>query len=253
MNTRGYYGTVRHNVKGVYQHYIGWFDAHPANLDALPPVDAGKRYVTLFGGTDAGIAAAQKSYDAGDFRWAAEVLKHVVYAEPQNTQARALLAQAFEQMGYQAESAAWRNFYLTGALELRDGPPQTGFARDRALDMLQHTPIERFLEAIAASINGPKADGLALKVNFVFSDLAQTYALAIENGVMHHKKAAADSTADASLTMTKAFFLKLMSGKAGAMDLLLSDEISITGSRIGLGRFFALIDKAPGTFPIVTR
>jgi alkyl sulfatase BDS1-like metallo-beta-lactamase superfamily hydrolase len=108
LNVHGYYGTVSHNVKAVYQHYMGWFDAHPSNLNALPPVDAGKRYVAMAGGMDKLMTAAQTAFDAGDYRWAAEVLKHAVYADPKHTAARELLARSFEQMGYVAESAPWR-------------------------------------------------------------------------------------------------------------------------------------------------
>lgn len=253
LNVRGYYGTVRHNVKAVYQHYLGWFDAHPANLDALPPVQAGKRYVALAGGADKVVAAAQQAFDAGEFRWAAEILKHAVFADPKNAQASELMARAFEQMGYMAESTPWRNFYLTGALGLRQGPPDKGIPPSALRDMLQHTPIERFLERMAASIDGAKAAGMKLRINLVFSDLNESHVLSLENGVLHHQKMAPATDANATLTLTKAFFLQMMTGQAGAKDLLLSDQTRIDGSRLDLGRFFALIEKAPGTFPVVTR
>lgn len=253
LNLRGYYGTVRHNVKAVYQHYMGWFDAHPANLDPWPPVEAGKRYVELAGGADKLLAVAQKAYDAGDFRWAAEVLKHAVYADPKNTAAKELLARSFEQLGYAAEASTWRNFYLTGALELRSGAPDKGLPLDALLDMLQHTPIERFLERMAASLIAAKAGDTELKINLVFSDLNESYVLHVKNAVLHHHKAPAAADANATLTLTKAFFLKMMTGQAGAASLLLSDQVQVSGSRIDLGRFFTLLEKAPGVFPIVTR
>ncbi len=253
LNVRGYYGTVRHNVRAVYQFYLGWFEAHPANLDALPPVDAGKRYVALAGGADKVVAAAQQAFDAGEFRWAAELLKHAVYADPQHRAASELMARCFEQMGYMAESAPWRNVYLTGALELRQGPPDKGIPSSALLDMLQHTPIERFLEAMAANLNGPKAADASLKINLVFSDLGESYVLQIGNGVLHHRQAPPAGDANATLQLTKPFFLRMLTGGAGAKDLLLSDQTKIEGSRIDLGRFFALLDKAPGNFPIVTR
>ena len=253
LNNRGYYGTLSHNIKAVYQFYLGWFDAQPSNLDSLPPVDAAKRYVELAGGMDKIIAAAQKAFDAGEFRWSAELLKHAVYAEPKNKTASELLARSFEQMGYMAESAPWRNFYLSGALELRKGPPDKGLSREKMLDMLQHTPIERFLEAMAASLNGKKAAGLNLKINLIFSDLGESYVLQIENAVLHFRQAPEAPDANASLTLTKAFFLRMMTGSAGAKDLLLSDQTRIEGSRIDLGRFFSLLDQAPGNFPLVTR
>ncbi|MGZ5215713.1 MAG: alkyl/aryl-sulfatase [Caldimonas sp.] len=253
LEVRGYYGTVRHNVKAVYQFYMGWFDAHPSNLDPLPPVEAGKRYVALAGGKDKVLAAARQAFDAGEFRWAAELLKHAVYADPKDKAASELLARTFEQLGYLAESAPWRNFYLTGALELRQGPPEKGIALDLALDMLEHTPIERFLERMAASLNGPRAEGVKLTVNLVFSDLGESWVMRVDNAVLHFEKAAPAKDANATLTLTRGFFLKMMTGGSGAKDLLLSDQTKIEGSRIDLGRFFALIDKAPGTFPIVTR
>ncbi len=253
LNVHGYYGTLRHNVKAVYQFYLGWFDANPANLDAHPPVEAGKRYVDAMGGADKVLSAAQKAYDAGDFRWAAELLKHAVYADAKNSAARELLAKSFEQMGYVTEAATWRNFYLTGALELRQGPPTQGVTAEVLLDMLQHTPIERFLEAMSASLNAGRAGDTKLKINLNFSDLNQNYVLQLEHGVLHHKRADRAADANATLTLTKAFFLQMSTGQAGAKDLLLSSQTKIDGSTIDLGRFFSFIDKAPGTFPIVTR
>jgi alkyl sulfatase BDS1-like metallo-beta-lactamase superfamily hydrolase len=253
LSVRGHYGTVRHNVKGVVQHYLGWFDAHPAHLDALPPVDAARRYVELFGGIEQTVAAAQRAFDAGEFRWAAELLKHAVYAEPRHAGARELLARCFEQMGYASEASTWRNFYLTGALELRQGPPERGIERDRGLDMLQHTPVERLLEAMAASLDGAKAEGSDLRIDLFFTDLGTSYRLWIENAVLHFRAAPPAPDAHATLRLTHPFFLRMMTGRAGALALLTSSETQIDGSRLDLGRFFSMFDQAPGTFPIVTR
>lgn len=253
LNVRGYYGTVSHNVKAVYQHYLGWYDANPANLNPLPPTEAAKRYLEMAGGIDKIIAHAQAAFDKGDYRWAAEVLKHVVYAEPKNAKAAELQAKAFEQMGYMAESSTWRNAYLTGAFELRHGAPVKGIDPAMSIEMLQHVPLERFLEAMAASINGPKAADLHLIVNLVLSDSKESYVLRVENGVMHHHRAPPVANANATLTVTKAFFLRMMSGQVGAKDLLLSEQSRIGGSTIDLGRFLSLLEPAPGTFPIVTR
>ena len=164
LSVRGYYGTVRHNVKAVYQNYMGWFDAHPSNLDPLPALQASEKYVQLMGGVDKVVAAAQEAMGKAEYRWAAELLKHAVYVAPSHTQAKALLAQSFEKLGYAAESSAWRNFYLTGALELREGTPEKGMPREGMIDMLNQTPIERFLEAMAASLNAPKAEGKKMKI-----------------------------------------------------------------------------------------
>ncbi len=253
LSVRGYYGTVRHNVKAVYQNYMGWFDAHPSNLDPLPALQASERYVSLMGGADKVVQAAKEAIAKGEHRWAAELLKHVVYVSPGNTEAKTMLAETFDHLGFASESSAWRNFYLTGALELREGPPEKGMSRESLLEMLNQTPIERFLEAMAASLNATKAEGKKLKINLVFSDTKQTYVLRIDNSVMHHVQKSPEKDANATLTLTQPFFLKMVLGQAGGKDLLLSDQTKIDGSTLDLATFFSMLEKAPGNFPIVTR
>jgi len=253
FGARGYYGDLRHNVKAVYQHYMGIYDGNPAHLDPLPPEATAPRYLELMGGTEAVVGAARAAYDRGDYRWASELLNHVMFAEPGHAGARALLAQAYEQMGYMAEASTWRNSYLTAAAELRQGPPALGITRSGFVDLLMNTPIERFLDAMAAALNGPDADGVNLKINLVLTDTRQSYVLWIENAVLHHRAAAPAGDAHATLSLTKPFFIRMMAGTAGAKDLLLSDEVRVAGSRVDLARFFGLLDKAPGTFAIVTK
>ena len=252
LGSRGYYGDVRHNVKAVYQFYLGAYDGNPANLDPLPPEESAKRYVALIGGADKALAAAQAAFDKGDYRWTAELLNHVVFAGGGNTAAKALLARTYEQLGYMAESATWRNAYLTGAAELRSGPPRRGVDRSSFLDMLAQTPIERFLEAMAAGLDGSAAAGKSLKVNLALSDTRESFVLWIENAVLHFRKAPPAADANATLTLTKAIFIRMMAGTAGVKETLLSDDLKVGGSRIDLVRLFMLIDKAPGTFAIVT-
>ena len=253
LGTRGYYGDLRHNVKAVYQFYIGAYDGNPANLNPHPPQESAKRYLELIGGADKAVAAAQTAFDKGDYRWAAELLNHAVFGQPDHKGAKELLARTYEQMGYQAEAATWRNSYLTAAAELRNGPPKKGLSRALVIDMLAQTPTERFLEAMAAGLNGPDAVGKDFKINLVFTDTKESYVLWIENAVLHHKAAAPASDANATLSLTKDIFIKMMAGTAGAKDTLLSDDLKVTGSRIDLVRFFGLIDKATGTFAIVTK
>ena len=253
FGTRGYYGDLRHNVKAVYQFYLGAYDGNPAHLDPLPPMDVAKRYVALAGGADKAVAAAQTAFDQGDYRWAAELLNHVVFADAGNQAARELLARAYDQLGYVAEASTWRNSYLTAAAELRGGAPKQGVNRAAFLDMLAQTPIERFLEAMAAGLNGPAAEGKDFKINLVLTDTRESYVLWIENAVLHHRRAEPATDANATLTLTKGFFIRMMAGTAGAKDLLLSDDVKVSGSKIDLGRFLSLMDKAQGTFPIVTR
>lgn len=253
LGVHGYYGSVRHNARAVYQFYLGWFDANPASLDALPPADEAKRYVALLGGVEKVTAAAQQAFDAGEFRWAAELLKQAVYADPNNAAAKELMARTFEQLGYVAESAPWRNFYLTGALELRQGAPDKGLSLAALEEMLQQTPIERFLERMAASLDGASAANVNYRINLDFPDAGETYALWIENAVLHFRKGPPDPKANATLTLTKSFFIRMMTGQAGAGALLVSKDAKVDGSMIDLGRFFLLFEKAKGNFPIVTR
>ncbi len=252
FSIRGYYGTVRHNARAVYQNYVGWFDGNPANLDTLPRTDAAKRYVELMGGIDKVVAAAQGAFDRGEYRWTAELLNHAVFAQPEHKAAKELLARSYDQLGYVAESGSWRNVYLTGAFELRNGPPAKGLDRTALRDMLAWTPVERFLDAMAASLDGPGAEGKEIKVNLVFTDINESYVLWLENAVLHHRKAAAAGDADATLTLTKPMFLKMMTGSANVKDLLFGDELKTSGSKVDLVRFFSLFEKAKGVFPIVT-
>ena len=252
MAVRGHYGDLRHNVKAVYQFYLGFFDGNPAHLNPLAPADVGKRYVELAGGPDKALAAAQRAFDKGDFRWTAELLNHVVMADASNKAAKELLAKSYEQMGYSAESATWRNAYLSGAQELRNGPPSKGMSKAGAIDLLLQTPMERFLEAMAASLDGPAAEGKNYRINITLSDQKESYALWIDNAVLHFKRGQ-HPEANATLTLTKPLFVKIIAGSAGIQDTLLSDDLKVSGSKVDLVRFFGLIEKAPGTFGIVSR
>ena len=253
LATRGYYGTVRHNIKAIYQFYLGWYDAHPSNLDPLPPTAAAEHYVALAGGMGPLLDAARKAQANGEYRWAAELLKHAVYAEPDNVDARQQLAESFEQLGYAAEASTWRNAYLTGAYEARHGAPEEGFSPARMRDLLAQTPVERFLERMAASINGPAAGDLDLTINLVLTDRGESHVLHLRNGVLRHRAAPEDPAADATLRLTHAVFLDMMTGEAGAGTLLASDEVAIEGSTLDLARFFGLVEKPPGNFPILNR
>lgn len=253
FGVRGYYGDLRHNVKAIYQHYLGFYDGNPANLDPLPPEEMARRYLELIGGADKATQAARQAFDAGDYRWTAELLNQVMFSEPGHREARELLARTYEQMAYMAEASTWRNSYLTAADELRNGPPTKGLDRSVFLDVLTHTPIERFLDAMAAGLDGPAADGVRLKINLVLSDTKQSYVLWTENAVLHHRAAAPAADADATLTLTKGMFLRMMTGDAGLRDMLMSDELDVSGSRLDLVRFFGLLKKPDATFAIVTR
>ena len=249
---RGYYGTLSHNAKAVYQFYFGWYDANPANLNPLPPVESGKKYVDFMGGAEKVLEKAQDTFDKGEYRWTAEVLNHLVFTEPDNNKARELLAKTYDQLGFQAESGPWRDVYLTGAYELRHGGPEKGLDISNAMELLQQTPISKFLDSMAVRLNGPKADGKNLTINLVFTDLNQSYVLHLKNAVLHHKMEPPDPEANATLNITHKMFLNLAMNTAGIKEFVFSDDIEIGGSKIDLIRFFALLDKPQGKFNIVT-
>jgi alkyl sulfatase BDS1-like metallo-beta-lactamase superfamily hydrolase len=249
---RGYYGTVKHNAKAVYQRYFGWYDGNPANLDPLPPTEAGAKYVELAGGAKSLLDNAQAAYDAGEYRWVAEVVNHLVFAQPDNQDARELLAKAYDQLGYQAESGPWRDVYLTGAFELRHGGPERGVDLAASMDMIRYAPLESFLEAMAARLNAPKAEGKEMIVNLIFTDLEETYVLELKNSVLRFYKRDPHPDANVTMKITHELYLKMLTGQAGLKDTLFSDDLDIDGSRLDLVSFFRLIEKPTGTFDIVT-
>ncbi|HEY3287185.1 MAG TPA: alkyl sulfatase dimerization domain-containing protein [Gemmatimonadaceae bacterium] len=252
LGSRGYYGDVRHNVKAIYQFYLGNYDGNPAHLDALPPEESAPRYVALMGGADKVMAAATTAFEKGEYRWGAELLNQLVFAEPKHAAARELLARTYEQLAYAAESSTWRNSYLVAADELRHGPPPKGITARNMLDVLAQAPIERFLDAMAASLDGPAAAGKDYRINLVFSDTKESFVLWIENAVLHYRKAPPAPNANATLTLTKGLFVRMMAGAAGVQETIFGDDLSVRGSKTDLVRFLMLIEKAKGVFPVVT-
>ena len=208
---RGYYGTVSHDVRAVYDMYFGaWWDGTPANLHKLPPSVSAKKYVDYMGGEKSIVDKARKSYEQGEYRWVAEVVTRVVYANPKNQEARNLAADAMEQLGYQAESGPWRAYYLTGAQELRAGTPDLGdFGKIASPDMINALPIPTFLDFLAVMVNPEKAEGKDLSVNFVFSDNNEVYNLELSNSVLKFFEEKNDK-ADATITMKRSDFSKLL-------------------------------------------
>lgn len=252
FSNRSYYGTVRHNARAVYQAYLGWYDGNPANLNPLPPVEAGKRYVESMGGAQAVLSKAGLAYEAAEYRWSAELLNHLVMTEPGNVDARTLLAQTYDQLGYQAESGPWRDVYLSAAYELRHGPAEKGFDISIMKDILSETPVVNFFDSMAVRLNGPDAEDIELSVNIFFTDLGESYHLNIENAVLHHRVSLLDKEADATLKLTHDLFIRMLIGQVGLKETLFSDDLEVEGSTVALLRFFSLFDKPKGTFNIVT-
>lgn len=252
FGSRGYYGDLRHNVKAIYQLYLGAYDGNPAHLNPLPPVESAQRYIELMGGSSKVVQAAQNAYEQGEYRWVAELLNHVVFAEPEQKAAKALLIRTYQQLAYQSESATWRNSYLTAAQELHSGPPEQGVKRQHLLGLMQRTPTERFLEAMAASLDGPAAEGKNFTINLILTDTNESYVLWLENSVLHHRSGPASKQAQATLKISKTLLVGLLAGASGIKELLSSDQLELTGSTLDFISFMSLIEKAPDNFPIVT-
>lgn len=248
---RGYYGTLKHNSRAVYQRYMGWYDGNPADLDDLPPEPAGKKYVDYMGGADAILEKAKRDFDNGEYRWTAMVLKHVVFADPNNTSAKNLLADSFEQMGYQAESGPWRSVYLQGAYELRNGVPSAGGTDVASPDTISAMPPEMMFDYLGVRLNGPKAAGKNIKLNVTFDDLKKDYTLYVANGVLNYEPGKIPN-ADASLTLSKDTMNQIQMGKLKLNDGIDQNKVKLDGNRQPVEDFVGMLDTFPFWFNIVT-
>lgn len=249
-STRGYYGSVSHNVKAIYQRYMGWFDGNPAHLWEHTPVERAKRYVELGGGPDAVVEKARASFDAGDYRWVAEVLNHVVFADPDHAAARDLLADTYEQLGYGSENGTWRNFFLSGATELRDG--QFGTPTDtNAPDVVAQLTPTLLFDAIAVQVDGPRAWDERLTIDVVLTDTDERYRLRLANGVLSYSGAPQRGTADLTLTTTRRTLPAIALG-ALSPDQLAEAGIRTEGDVSALTRLGALLQPGDKDFAIVT-
>lgn len=245
----GYYGTMMHNSRAVYQRYMGWYDANPANLNPLPPAEEGTRFVRAMGGADRVLAEGQRAFDEGDYRWAARVLNHLVFADPNNTAARQLLARTHRQMAYQSESAIWRNMYLVGARELEQGPP----ARPpsvTSVDLIGATPTSYILDLLAVRLNPERLGDRQYAFNLVFPERNERFAVTIRNGVLVHER---DQTVEGAPTITspRAVFLQAMATQSMARAVL-SGQIRIQGNRRSLEGLGEVFDNPDPNFAIVT-
>ncbi len=247
---RGYYGTLRHNSRAVYQRYMGWYDGNPSSLDNLPPEPAAKKYVEYMGGEAEVIKKARVDFDKGEYRWVAEAMKHVVFANPGNADAKNLLADTYEQLGYQAESGPWRSVYLQGAFELRNGVPKAGGINTASPDTIKAMSPEMLFDYLAVRLNGPKAAGKKISMNIDFTDLKKQYGLAVENAVLNHGKPLAKP--DVKLTMTKATLDAIQLKETTLEAAITKGDLKIDGKREAFTEFMGLMDSFPFWFNIVT-
>jgi alkyl sulfatase BDS1-like metallo-beta-lactamase superfamily hydrolase len=246
-HTHGYYGSVSHNVKAIYQRYMGWFDGNPARLWPHPPEALATRYVDAIGGIDRVVEIAQKAFDSGDFRWAATLLDHAIFADPEHPAAKGRYGDTLEQLAYGAENATWRNFFLSGATELRDGNFGTA-TQATSLSVLSQLSPEQMFDAFAISVNGPRAWDLDVKLDVTFRDIDTNYRLTLSNGVLVYRKRGADSsTAHATITLDNK--LRLLAFAAGDGD---SPGLQISGDADALPSILAVLDRGDPNFNIIT-
>jgi alkyl sulfatase BDS1-like metallo-beta-lactamase superfamily hydrolase len=249
-SARSYYGTLSHNSKAVYQKYLGWYDGNPSNLNSLTPTEAGKKVVEYMGGAAAVIARARSDFEQGNYRWVAQVMSHVVFADPGNKDARALAADAFEQMGYLAESATWRNAYLLGAQELRSGPPAGRRSRMNP-DMLHAMPLDSVFDVLSTQVIGAGAQATRIVVNWRFTDTGQRLASTLEDGALTYVVGKEARDSDVSVTLTRAAFEAILLGAQTLATTLQRGMVATTGNAGKLTELMSLLDEFDASFPVI--
>lgn len=248
---RGYYGSVSHNVKAVYQRYMGWFDGNPAHLWEHPPVESARRYVEFMGGASRVLELARRSYEDADYRWVVEVVNHVVFADPDNAAARALQADALEQLGYGAENATWRNFYLSGAEELRGATEGTP-TDVRAPDIVRQLSVEQILDGMKVRLDGPKAWGKRLAIGWQVTDPDDRRLITVRNGVLNHRPATLDVEVEATLVIERSALDEMLAATAELADLAAAGRLRVEGDGAKLIELMGLLEEPDPSFPIVT-
>ncbi len=244
-NIRGYYGSISHNVKAIYQRYLGWYDGNPAHLWSYPPEQEAGRYVEFMGGAEAVLEKARKTFADGDLRWTATVVSHVVFADPDNAQARQLLADTLEKLGHGAENGLWRNIYLRGAEELRGpiAPPAPELASPEVLGALT---IEQLFDSLGVRLDGERAALATACIDWVFTDLERTYRTELSNGALIHSDAGYGmSEPTLTITLRKSQLIGVIAtGKL--------DGVSFEGDATVVGTVLGLLDRVDHQFPMVT-
>ncbi|HXK65139.1 MAG TPA: alkyl sulfatase dimerization domain-containing protein [Spirochaetota bacterium] len=250
MPNRQFYGVLQQNVKAVYQMYMGWYNGNPAYLNQLPDIERAKRYVEYMGGVKSILEKAGKSYNNGDYQWVAEVLNHVVMAQPDNQEARKLLAKTYTQLAYQAESGVWRNVYLKAAQELSTGMQKKKSVMFKGYDMLKHMPPEKLFDSMAVNLNPEKAEHSSISIAIHFSDKNASYMLYIRNSVLYYSKGIIGKQ-EADLHIPYTTFIKLITGAIDKTKILFDKDVQWNGSNVALIKFFSMFEKQE-RFAIVT-
>ena len=249
--TRGYYGTLRHNSRAVYQRYMGWYNGNPSDLNNLPQEMAAIKYMAFMGGEAEVIKKARQSFDKGEYRWVAEVMKHAVFANPESTEPKELLADALEQLGYQSESGPWRSVYLQGAYELRNGVPSPGGTQTATPDTIRAMTPEMLFDYLAVRLNAEKATGKVLSINVDFTDIDSHHTLTVENAVLNHTHKQTKEP-DVSLSMTMSTMNSIQLKELTFDDAIKSGKVKLTGDKAVFDGFLGMLDNFNFWFNIVT-
>jgi alkyl sulfatase BDS1-like metallo-beta-lactamase superfamily hydrolase len=248
---RDYYGTLSHNAKAVYQFYLGWYDANPADLNPLPRAEFAKKQVEYMGGAEAVLKRARDDFKAGQYRWVASVTSQLVFADPDNKEARALGADALEQLGYQAEAATWRNAYLLGAAELRNGVTKNPNGSTANADLLKGVSIDLAFDFLGVRLNPAKAEGKHIVVNWTFSDLKQNYTMNLENSALTHVSGKLAADADVSVTLSRATFDAVSLKQRTFVGAVATGDLWVTGNPLRLRELFAMFDEFAPDFEVI--
>ena len=240
-HVQGYYGTVSHNAKAVYTKYLGWYDGNPANLNPLPPVEAGKKYVEYMGGTEELIEKATTAFEEGDYRWVVQVMNHAVFADPTNTKVRNLQADAFEQLGYQSESGTWRNAYLTAARELRYGSLRIPASMGRQI--AHAITIDQLFDMIGVRFNPKKFNHGPTRINWHFRDLEEDHVLGIERATVHHDPNTSDYEADAEITTTRKVIALILGDQTTLDEVIESGALVVHSGEAIIKTFFGSLES----------
>ncbi len=249
---RGYYGTLKHNVKAVYQFYLGWWDGNPATYDPLPPAESAKRYVRAMGGANKVLAEGKSAFAEGDYRWAAEITNKLVFADPDHDEAKALQADILEQMGYQSEAGTWRNLYLTGAKELREGNTGEGVVTTASLDVISNMGVSMMLDLLCVKFNPDKAGDMAVSIEFLFPERAEVWTLMLRNGILTNVRNRRVKEPDVALILTESSFFRLLGRLATPEELVAEGTLTIRGAAGKMLALFSTLDDFDPNFAIVT-
>ncbi len=249
---RGYYGSLSHNVKAIYQYYLGWFDGNPVNLHRLTPVDESKKYVAAVGGIQNAIDIGQKAIDSGEYRWASTILYNAVFADPENKKAKDLLAVAYEQLGYQVENATWRNFYLQGASELRNGVPKIELPSMATPDTIKAMPVDMIFEFMGVLVDAEQAKSKVININWNFKDVKGKYTTTLENSVFLYSADREADKLDATVTTEKSVLGDLSSGKITIKDAIDKNLLTIQGDKNKVLDLFSVFKQFSLAFNIAT-